>query len=351
MIFTVPKRKAITLPLNIQKLAEKWISQVIDKSQIRGDYLRLMGNNNEPLEFIQYKEREVMAYIAGYFPSIFAQNYTVFQNLKKYNFKYEDVLDVGSGLGTSLMALNELGFKSEMTAFDISENMLAKCREFSESENLNIKLIQMLPQHQHDLVVCSHYLSNIQPSLRIPILDEMWRLTKKTMVVIDRGNPEMSTTVGEFRIKATKTGKVVAPCTHNSTCPLLAARKLGNSNWCHFAQRTVRPKFTKITKHSVHDCEDTKYTYLIMHKDEFIQQDIARITNAPLKKGGHVLLDLCMDEKWRRVSIPKSFGNDTYTAARKSRWGHTWNLGYKSIIRELPSNTPNALGVENKQNY
>eukprot|EP00835_Amoeboradix_gromovi_P005959 NODE_624_length_5893_cov_0.149465.p1 type:complete len:340 gc:universal NODE_624_length_5893_cov_0.149465:4284-3265(-) len=324
------------LPSKINNLAERWISQVVDKSQIRNDYLKLMENNSKSDVIMDYKERQVLAYIAGYFPSIYAQNYSVLKQLTRHPNTYKSILDVGSGLGTSLMALNELKYNGKMSAFDISQDMLVKCREYADSQNLKIDLLQSLPKHQHDLIVCSHTLSSIQKNLRITLLDEMWKLTRKTLVIIDRGNPEMFSTIGEFRIKAKKNGTVMAPCTHDGFCPLLMAKKLGNSNWCHFAQRTVRPKFTKITKNSKHDCEDTKYTYLIMHKGEVEKKDLARITNSPLKQGGHVLLDICKDEKWRRISVPKSMGVNIYTEARKARWGDAWNHEYKSVIRQQP---------------
>lgn len=343
------QRQVIHLPSHIEQLATQWLSNSKNKAQLRQDYLKLMHNNTQPLEFIEYKEREVQAYIAGYFPSIYAQNISVLSELKKYNFSYASVLDVGCGVGTSLMALHELGIRLKMTGFDSSEDMLEKCKHFGAQQNLQITTTTSLPKEPQDLIICSHFLSNIQPSLRVPLLNELWRLTNKTLLLIDRGNPDMFATLAEFRIKAKKNGSVVAPCTHDGFCPLLLNMKMDKekvSNWCHFAQRTQRPAFTKLTKHSKHDCEDTKYTYLIINKETFKRQDVGRITNAPLQRGGHVLLDLCTEDQWSRVTIPKSMGKEIYTKARKSRWGDSWNHGYKSAMRALPFENTNKSVVK-----
>ncbi|KZF19282.1 hypothetical protein L228DRAFT_251402 [Xylona heveae TC161] len=61
----------------------------------------------------------------------------------------------------------------------------------------------------------------------------------------------------------------------------------------------------------------------------------------PLKRRGHVILDLCTPsgtlERW---TVPKSFGKQAYRDARKSSWGDLWALGAKSRM-----DRPVKLGV------
>lgn len=54
----------------------------------------------------------------------------------------------------------------------------------------------------------------------------------------------------------------------------------------------------------------------------------------PLKRKGHVTLDLCTPsgsiERW---TVPKSFSRQAYHDARKARWGDLWALGAKTRVR------------------
>merc|ERR1711939_829815 len=53
----------------------------------------------------------------------------------------------------------------------------------------------------------------------------------------------------------------------------------------------------------------------------------------PLKRRGHVILDLCTPtgtlERW---TVPKSFSKQAYRDARKSSWGDLWALGAKTRV-------------------
>ncbi|KAI9882750.1 MAG: hypothetical protein M1823_005507 [Watsoniomyces obsoletus] len=56
----------------------------------------------------------------------------------------------------------------------------------------------------------------------------------------------------------------------------------------------------------------------------------------PLKRQGHVLLDVCTPSgKLERWTIPKSFGRQAYRDARKSKWGDIWCLGGKTRIPRI----------------
>eukprot|EP00834_Sanchytrium_tribonematis_P008345 NODE_950_length_2933_cov_0.834157.p1 type:complete len:341 gc:universal NODE_950_length_2933_cov_0.834157:1003-2025(+) len=334
------RNSAGKIPQNVELLINQWILSS-SKTQLRSDYLRLQNSKENPNEFIQYGDRETLAYLAGYFPSIYNQNMSVFKQLATFDAKYDSVLDFGSGPGTSLISLVNSGFNfKSMTALDLSESMLDKCQEIGKALNLEIKLTKNIGLGAFDLVTASHLLSNILPTLRKSLLEILWQKTNGTLVLIDRGNPSMFQLFADFRqnILDKKEGQVLAPCTHNGICPLHNILPNERKSWCHFAQRTVRPEFTKLTKHSIHDCEDTKFTYLIISKFVQPQLNKSRIIQPPLKKGGHVLLDICEDSSLKRVSVPKSLGKDYYYSARKSRWGDLWNYPYKSVVKYFNKN-------------
>ena len=56
----------------------------------------------------------------------------------------------------------------------------------------------------------------------------------------------------------------------------------------------------------------------------------------PLKRRGHVILDLCTPAgRLERWTVPRSFSKQAYRDARKSRWGDLWALGAKTrVVRE-----------------
>ena len=57
----------------------------------------------------------------------------------------------------------------------------------------------------------------------------------------------------------------------------------------------------------------------------------------PLKRRGHVTLDLCTPSgKLERWTVPKSFSKAAYRDARKSRWGDLWALGAETRTFRTP---------------
>ena len=63
---------------------------------------------------------------------------------------------------------------------------------------------------------------------------------------------------------------------------------------------------------------------------------VPRTVLPPLKRRGHVILDLCTPAgRLERWTVPRSFSKQAYRDARKSRWGDLWALGAKTrVIRE-----------------
>lgn len=73
-----------------------------------------------------------------------------------------------------------------------------------------------------------------------------------------------------------------------------------------------------------------------------LMTDLPRLVFPPLKRRGHVSMDLCTPqgtiERW---TVPRSFSKQAYRDARKSRWGDLWALGAKTrVTRTLRLGTP-----------
>ena len=64
---------------------------------------------------------------------------------------------------------------------------------------------------------------------------------------------------------------------------------------------------------------------------------LPRVYMAPLKRRGHVILDVCTPEgKLERWTVPRSYGKQAYHDARKASWGDLWALGGKTRIPREP---------------
>lgn len=174
-------------------------------------------------------------------------------------------------------------------------------------------------------------------------------------------------------------GMIIAPCTNHTKCPMYhtPGESSGRKDFCHFNQRFIRPGFLqRIVGASHRSHEDIKFSFLAVRRGEhptplaasspdtprspFLQgakaTDLAfagyekptssysslpphplslpRNILPPLKRRGHVTLDLCTPagviERW---TIPKSFSKQAYHDARKARWGDLWALGAKTRVR------------------
>ncbi|KAJ9658177.1 37S ribosomal protein S22 [Neophaeococcomyces mojaviensis] len=197
------------------------------------------------------------------------------------------------------------------------------------------------------------------------------------------------------------TGMIIAPCTNHDRCPLYKTSGVskGRKDICSFQQRYIRPPFLQRVlgaKDRNHD--DVDFSYLAVMKGDDLRNRsfttwdhvndpvsapkalhqnahtsaqqttvsqmqegfeysdptwsdspapppthlLPRIMNAPLKRRGHVTIDLCTPTaEIRRWTIPKSFSRQAYRDARKARWGDLWALGAKtSVMRNLKLGTP-----------
>lgn len=175
-------------------------------------------------------------------------------------------------------------------------------------------------------------------------------------------------------------GMIVAPCTNHRKCPMYTVSGVarGRKDMCSFQQRYIRPSFLQRLLGATdrnHDEVDFSYVSLLKGKDirehhpksedevrdpwglqlpgkstlpadepsgDFhLSTDSPRVVYPPLKRRGHVTMDLCTPAgKIERWTVPKSFGKQAYRDARKSKWGDLWALDAKTkIMRNLQLGT------------
>ncbi|KAK0937952.1 37S ribosomal protein S22 [Friedmanniomyces endolithicus] len=197
-------------------------------------------------------------------------------------------------------------------------------------------------------------------------------------------------------------GMIIAPCTNHSGCPMYVQKGIvkGRPDICHFEQRYVRPGFLqKILGARDKNFEDVKFSYIAVMRGKDLRETtgsaeehfggsdglastaglvqgklatdsafdgyedvdgssssgakpdfprpsapssltLPRAILPPLKRRGHVILDLCTPagtlERW---TVPRSFSRQAFRDARKSQWGDLWALGAKSrVLRTVRKN-------------
>ena len=130
-----------------------------------------------------------------------------------------------------------------------------------------------------------------------------------------------------------------------------------NGGWCHFTQRLQPTQFQRELSDFSHlGYVDCKFSYLIIRKkprptlSEASNQDTtllsleeksftwSRIARAPLKRHGHVVLDVCAPSgNLERFTVSKKYGKQIYYDARKSEWGDLWPHEPQTGIRIIDS--------------
>ncbi|KAL2198426.1 mitochondrial small ribosomal subunit Rsm22-domain-containing protein [Corynascus similis CBS 632.67] len=246
------------------------------------------------------------------------------------------------------------------------------------------------PRKVFDIIIASHMLMPLDKEYkRKELLDNLWSMLSPeggVLIVLEKGHPRGFEAVAnvrdrildEFIIPPTpqprseeiqpetervrEPGMIIAPCTNHTKCPMYLTPGLshGRKDFCHFTQRYIRPPFLqKVLGASHRSHEDVKFSYVAVRRGAqpaagaLLQGKAAadrafkgyedtsgtaphplslpRNILTPLKRRGHVTLDLCTPagqiERW---VVPKSFSKQAYHDARKAVWGDLWALGAKT---------------------
>lgn len=214
-------------------------------------------------------------------------------------------------------------------------------------------------------------------------------------ILAPRAEPRTQSTEPEDLPRVREAGMIIAPCTNHVKCPMYQTSGVspGRKDFCHFNQRFIRPQFLqRVLGETSKNYEDINFSFISVRRglpmpesaatapntagegpssitaqsDSTVLSPVSILqgeaaTNAalqgyesttatttirphplslprnilpPLKRKGHVTLDLCTPsgsiERW---TVPKSFSKQAYHDARKARWGDLWALGAKTRVR------------------
>jgi ribosomal protein RSM22 (predicted rRNA methylase) len=243
----------------------------------------------------------------------------------------------------------------------------------------------------YDVIIASHlFLKEPQDHYRQAILNNLWNLLNKdggVLIVVEKAHPRGFEAVAHVRDTVLKqflqppsgqpeispesinpafereleVGHVIAPCTNQGVCPMyqIPGKSRGRKDFCSFNQRFVRPQFySRVLGSGQHNQGDVDFSYVAIRRGVAKASSITgkeateaafkgyengeekpdmltlpRTILRPLKRKGHVTLDLCTPEgRLERWTVPKSFSKLAYHDARKSRWGDLWPLGAKTRV-------------------
>ncbi|KAI1343473.1 Rsm22-domain-containing protein [Xylariaceae sp. FL0016] len=251
-----------------------------------------------------------------------------------------------------------------------------------------------LARKQFDIIICSHQLMPLKEGYkRKELLDNLWEMLSPEggiLIFLEKGHPRGFEAVADVRSRLLnefivapssdprpepiepenrrerEQGMIVAPCTNHKQCPmyLTPGLNLGRKDFCHFSQRFTRPPFLQKVLGATHrNHEDIEFSFVAIQRG--IQPGLEKMVvpeqgknaadNAfagyansaeapdplslprnilpPLKRRGHVTLDLCTpDATIERWTVPRSFSKQAYHDARKARWGDLWALGAKTRV-------------------
>jgi ribosomal protein RSM22 (predicted rRNA methylase) len=245
------------------------------------------------------------------------------------------------------------------------------------------------PRKTYDIVIGSHLLlAEKLDHHRQAVLNNLWNLTNKdggVLIFVEKAHPRGFEAVAHVRDtilrrylipqegqpteapaefnpafhRVLEEGHIIAPCTTHATCPMykFPGKSSGRRDFCHFSQRFVAPTFySKMLSGSSQG--EVEFSYVAFQRgvskepnmspreateqaaqgyehrsDMPDMQQLPRMILPPLKRTGHVTLDLCTPEgKTERWTVPKSFSKLAYHDARKARWGDLWALGAKTRV-------------------
>lgn len=245
------------------------------------------------------------------------------------------------------------------------------------------------PRKTFDVVIASHLLlAGKLDHHRQAVLNNLWNLTNKdggVVIFVEKAHPRGFEAVAHVRDtllrrylnphpgqpteapedfnpafhRVLEDGHIIAPCTTHATCPMykLPGKSSGRRDFCHFSQRFVAPTFySRMLSGSSQG--EVEFSYVALQRgvskqhlispreateqaakgyehrsDKPDMQQLPRMILPPLKRTGHITLDVCTPEgKTERWTVPKSFSKLAYHDARKARWGDIWALGAKTRV-------------------
>ena len=315
--------KEFQLPVRLLKEIEPLISEMPFKT-LQTIATQLSFQYREKAAPFHFTPESRLAYLAARLPATYAVVSNLLNKIPMPN-KIESILDLGSGPGTVLWAAMQwFPFLKKATLLEkdrdwidlaaLLKNQISyPSLQTLEWDHADLNIKRKFPEH--DLVVCSYALGELNFSREF--VESIWKASKNYLLVIEPGTTKGFDRLRQVRSILLDTGAhLLAPCTHDWKCPLAL------TDWCHFSLRLERPFLQRLSKAAELPFEDEKFSYLIFSR-QLVHSTGARVIRRPIKKSGHVTIDLCEKEGIQRKTISKK-QKEVYRQVRKLSWGDMW---------------------------
>ncbi|WP_218026076.1 small ribosomal subunit Rsm22 family protein [Nocardia miyunensis] len=250
-------------------------------------------------------------------------------------FRPRTFLDIGGGTGAALWASAEV-FPSltEAVVLDQVDEALQLGRRLAGGAASAVvrsavwrRAVVTDPQRtvgEADLAAVSYVLSELSEADQAAVVTHASEAAE-VVIVIEPGTPD-----GHRRILAARENlitaglTVVAPCPHQTPCPLAEG-----ADWCHFSARINRTSLHRRLKGGELSHEDEKFSYVIASRAPHPRAQ-GRILRHPLKRKGLVTLQVCTPADGVVPTLISKRQGETYRRARDVQWGEAWPPGSAS---------------------
>jgi ribosomal protein RSM22 (predicted rRNA methylase) len=256
-----------------------------------------------------------LAYLITRFPATFGAIQKVLTEIK--DFRIESMLDLGAGPGTGYGAAKTLFSIQSATCVESDPSFVRLGKEIYAKEPIQWLQKDLKQPHQfseHDLVLFSYSIGEIQEVHWDTILGSAWKSTRKALVIIEPGTPAGFERIRKLRDKLVALGgQIVAPCPHADKC------LMSGGDWCHFAARVQRTSQHRQAKEGELGFEDEKFSYIIVGKEAAALPE-ARILRHPVKQKGRIGFSLCTRTGLKTQTITKK-DREFYKQVKRLSWG------------------------------
>lgn len=270
------------------------------------------------------KIKERWAYLFARLPATYAAIEAVLDEVSAHNMNFTptSMLDIGAGPGTaSWVCAEQFPSLSSIDLIEKDHDWIVLGQELArlhphlkKAHWYQHNITSAFTHDGADLVIASYALQELPAQEIAFVVGELWKKTQHTLVIVEPGTPKGFAIIRSARKLLINAGAhVVAPCSHENICPMQG------SDWCHFKQRLARSRDHQQVKQVSLGYEDEKFSYVIVSRSE-PKPYYARVIRAPIKRTGHIILDLCTASGLTREIVGRS-EKAHMKEARKTTWG------------------------------
>lgn len=237
----------------------------------------------------------------------------------------------GTGAATRAVLASPLGASvRRVTLWDRSEHAVDFARRSLAEQWPHVRVEVEVPEPP-DLLIASHVLDELDAAGEAQLQAAARRAG--AVLLVESGASGSSRRLGALRERLLDEFAVLAPCTHSSSCGALASRR----DWCHFfarppAEAFTEPFWSEFSRELGVDLRSLSYSFVALARrpraDEFGEPGWARILGRPRKLKGRALVDACLADGLRTVSLLERLDRALFrTLDASSNDPRVWRLG------------------------